>query len=520
MWPEDMTDGIVVMIHAWGVSVVIANIGMALPTEVVATPSTGLRAEEMITLTGLNMELITDITFPGVAEAMKPVSQSATEVVVAMPATAISGNMLLNTASGNSVEIAIETLKPEFASYGNSEVSLGGEVVILGSNLDLVVKVTFTGGAEVEIENTNAELLLLVMPTMRVETGVLILTMANGETVEIPRLTVNAPEFCYIPVLPAEDAELKGGEVFEIGVANGDKLTSVEVNNQAVQYIIIGDKLYISIPQVAGKNTKIRLISSNGEIEYSIDFIPATEIENVVMGEMQDLGSWSNAFRLYKADLVNAGFAAGAKLRFYVKSYAYTQIQINDANWGTITMPEYNTDDCPSMIELEITSEIYDRVMNTNDGWSDTGFVIQGAGCIINKVSIWYEISLETTIWSGPVDITWGDNGRVMLPAANFNGTKAGAKLRFYYDQKDQVWAQAQMNYGDWSALIFPEIGQQMMVPTDIYGWEFASRITEVTLTREILDNIQAKQGECEGQTNVGIIIQGSDLIFNKVTLE
>ena len=168
--PEDMTDGIVVMIPASGVSVVIANIGMALPTEVVATPSTGLRAEEMITLTGLNMELITDITFPGVAEAMKPVSQSATEVVVAMPATAISGNMLLNTASGNSVEIAIETLKPEFASYGNSEVSLGGEVVILGSNLDLVVKVTFTGGAEVEIENTNAELLLLVMPTMRVET--------------------------------------------------------------------------------------------------------------------------------------------------------------------------------------------------------------------------------------------------------------------------------------------------------------------------------------------------------------
>ena len=59
-----------------------------------------------------------------------------------------------------------------------------------------------------------------------------------------------------------------------------------------------------------------------------------------------------------------------------------------------------------------------------------------------------------------------------------------------------------------------------MMVPTDLYGWDFGSRITEVTLTREILDNIQATQGDCEDQTNVGIIIQGSDLIFNKVTLE
>ena len=518
--PEDMTDGAVLMIPASGVQVVIANIGMALPSEVVATPSIGLRADDMITLSGLNMELITDITFPGVAIAVKPLSQSSTEVIVGMPEAATSGNMLLNTASGTSVEVAIETLKPEFTSYGNNEVSLGNEVVIQGNNLDLVVKVTFTGGAEVEVQNDNSEVLTFEMPTMRVETGVLVLTMLNGESVEIPRLTINAPEFCYIPVLPAEDAELKGGEVFEIGVANGDMLTSVQVNNQDVQYIINGDKLYINIPQVAGKNTKIKLISSNGEIEYSIDFIPATEIENVVMNEMQDLGSWSNAFRIYKADLVNAGFAVGAKLRFYVKSYAYTQIQVNHANWGTITMPEYNTEDCPSMIELDVTQEFYDSVMNTDDGWSDTGLVIQGAGCIINKISIWYEISLETTIWSGPIDITWGDNGRVMLSAATFNGVKAGAKLRFYYDQKDQVWAQAQMNYGDWSALIFPEIGQQMMVPTDIYGWEFASRVTEVTLTREILDNIQAKQGNCEDQTNVGIIIQGSDLIFNKVTLE
>ena len=518
--PEDMTDGAIVMIPASGVRIVIANIGMALPSEVIATPSIGLRADDVITLTGLNMELITDITFPGVAEAVAPVSQSPTNVTVNMPASAISGNLLLNTASGTSVEVAIETLKPEFISYGSDEVSLGGEVVIQGSNLDLVVKATFTGGAEVEITNTNAEVLVFAMPTMKVETGTLILTMANGESVEIPRLTVNAPEFCYIPVLPSEDEELKGGEVFEIVVANGDKLTGVEVNNTTVQYIINGDKLYISIPQVAGKNTKIKLISSNGEIEYPIDFIPATEIENVVMNEMQDLGSWSNNFRLYKADLVNAGFAVGAKLRFYVKSYAYTQIQVNDANWGTITMPEYNSDECPSMIELDVTQEFYDRVMNTNDGWSDTGFVIQGAGCIINKVSVWYEISLETTIWSGPIEISWGNGGRVMLPASSFNGAKAGAKLRFYYDQKQDVWAQAQMNYGDWSALVFPEIGKQEMVPTDIYGWEFASRITEVTLTREILDNIQTKQGECEGQTNMGIIVQGSDLIFNKVTLE
>ena len=76
------------------------------------------------------------------------------------------------------------------------------------------------------------------MPTMNVETGILTLHMANGETVEIPKLTINAPEFCYIPVLPGEGTELKGGEVFDIQVENGDKLTGVQVNGQNVQSIV------------------------------------------------------------------------------------------------------------------------------------------------------------------------------------------------------------------------------------------------------------------------------------------
>ena len=49
---------------------------------------------------------------------------------VAMPAAAISGDLLLNTASGTSVPVAIATLKPEFMSFANDAVSLGGDVTI------------------------------------------------------------------------------------------------------------------------------------------------------------------------------------------------------------------------------------------------------------------------------------------------------------------------------------------------------------------------------------------------------
>ncbi|MDD3542865.1 MAG: hypothetical protein PHO69_09325, partial [Petrimonas sp.] len=136
--PANMTDGVVVMIPASGVEVAIANIGLALPASVVATPAEELRAGDLITLEGLNMELVTSLTFPGVAEAVEPESQTATEITVTMPDAATSGNLLLNTGSGVSVEVAIETLKPTFTAYENSTVPLGDNVVITGEDLDLV----------------------------------------------------------------------------------------------------------------------------------------------------------------------------------------------------------------------------------------------------------------------------------------------------------------------------------------------------------------------------------------------
>ena len=140
---------------------------------------------------------------------------------------------------------------------------------------------------------------------------------------------------------------------------------------------------------------------------------------------------------------------------------------------------------------------------------------------VATPIEVLLEINYITG-WEGNTTITWSDGGRVYVPAAKFDGVKAGAKIRFYYTQKDQTWAQAQINYGDWSGLVFPELSGNTLVPTDIYGWfsdGILDRCTEFTLTKEILDNIQAKKGDSEDQKNVGIIIQGSDLTFTKVEI-
>ena len=502
--PENATDGAVVMIPASGVEVAIANIGMALPEKVVATPADGLRGDDVITLTGVNMELVTTITFPGMEEAVEPASKSATEVKVAMPAAAISGDLLLNTASGTSVPVAIATLKPEFMSFANDAVSLGGDVTIQGKNLDLVVKVVYTGGAEVEVIPASATELTVEMPTMGTESGVLTLVMANGESVETGKLTINAPEFCYIPVLPGEETELKGGEIFEIGVANGDKLTGVQVNSQNVQYIINGDKLYISIPQAAGKGTKITLISSNGTIDYSLDFIPATEITTVIWTGAGDVGSWGAMSDLSWGGYDWSTVTAGTDLTIHFVEYEtadYWQMRFGNGSWAALpgSGGDISLEAGAKSYTLTLTQEMIDELVNNG------GLVMTGCNYIIGKITLTEHISLETAVWKGSLDMAAWSVNHEMKPNTMFvdAGLKAGMTLRLYFDVYDAD-SKVKLFDGHWGGLfdgaeLLPDASGVIALSVDDdlatklttlidWGYSFIVQGTGCTLTKVTIE--------------------------------
>lgn len=502
--PENATDGAVVMIPASGVEVAIANIGMALPEKVVATPADGLRGDDVITLTGVNMELVTTITFPGMEETVEPASKSATEVKVAMPAAAISGDLLLNTASGTSVPVAIATLKPEFMSFANDAVSLGGDVTIQGKNLDLVVKVVYTGGAEVEVIPASATELTVEMPTMGTESGVLTLVMANGESVETGKLTINAPEFCYIPVLPGEETELKGGEIFEIGVANGDKLTGVQVNSQNVQYIINGDKLYISIPQAAGKGTKITLISSNGTIDYSLDFIPATEITTVIWTGAGDVGSWGAMSDLSWGGYDWSTVTAGTDLTIHFVEYEtadYWQMRFGNGSWAALpgSGGDISLEAGAKSYTLTLTQEMIDELVNNG------GLVMTGCNYIIGKITLTEHISLETAVWKGSLDMAAWSVNHEMKPNTMFvdAGLKAGMTLRLYFDVYDAD-SKVKLFDGHWGGLfdgaeLVPDASGVIAISVDDdlatklttlidWGYSFIVQGTGCTLTKVTIE--------------------------------
>ncbi|MBF6629374.1 MAG: hypothetical protein ITG04_12885 [Proteiniphilum sp.] len=515
--PANMTDGVVIVLPASGVEVAIANIGLALPASVVATPAEDLRAGDLITLEGLNMELITSLTFPGVTETVEPESQTATEVTVTMPDAATSGNLLLNTGSGVSVEVAIETLKPTFTAYENSTVPLGDNVVITGENLDLVAKVQFTGGAEVEVSSTSPGSLVVAMPTMNVENGVLTLFMANGESVEIESLTIEAPQFAYFPVLPGEEEEPnKGGTVMSIGITNGDKLTGVEVDGTAVQYILNNDLLFFEIPQLANANSKVKLISSNGEIIYSIAFIPATDVEIVIFNTLTDLGAWDEPRVYIPASEFERDIPADAKMKIYfAQKEAWGQVQINDGNWSNagIVFPELGgptltTDNAGGKdakeIELTLTPELVQRFRDNN------GIVMQGSDWIISKVSITYKVSLETTVWTGDVDLgNWSVNYEVKPPSIFLDaGVKAGMKLRLYVDTYGDE-QKVQLFNGHWEGIY----GDIAIEPTNSEVW--SGDVITLPIDAAIAANLREyiDWGYC-------LIVQGQNCVLKKITIE
>lgn len=395
--PDNVSDGEVTVLPASDVKVVVATVVVATPSNVVAVPAVNLRGGDMITLKGTNMDLVTDVTFPGVEEAVGLESQNSTEIKVLMPAAAISGDLQLNTNSGKATAVSIATAKPENISYSAATVPAGEALTVKGINMDVVSAVVFSGNVEVTVSDATATAISLTVPTTA-ETGALLLKMANGESVEAPSLTIEKPVCAYLPALPDK---LVRGRIVELEIVNADKLTNVLLNEASVQYINDAAKgvLMLNVPAELDGTYSLKLISSNGEIAYDV--------------------------------LVVAN---------------------------------------------------------------------------------------EETVWAGPLDISWGDGGRVLVPAVSFAKVTAGTVMKVYFDQNDQTWAQAQFNYGDWSGIAF-SLFDTTMVPTDIYGWSFESRVMELTLTQEILDNIQAKQGDCEDQTNVGIIIQGSDLTFTKITI-
>lgn len=371
--PENASDGDVVVVPASGVKVTVAHLTMAVPTNLVATPAFGLRGGDEIVLTGLNLDVVTSLSFPGVAENVQPASLSEKELTVVMPEAAQSGSLILNTKSGKQVSIVIETLKPLVGSYNPSSIPAGESLLINGQNLDLVASVTFGGGQTVAVSSSSASQLSVSVP-MEAETGNIVLNMYNGETVEAPSLTITKPQCCYVMNLPEK---VDAGALLELEVANGDKLTQVNVNGSQVQFILRDSKLMISLPAETVGEATLELVSSNGSISYQIEIVGS--MGTLIYEGPLATGSWANSAQISSNMFATA--QVGQVITVVVSDLqAGAQGSFKNSSWAAIA-PGTEYFNIDGNFSLTITQDILTQLQSG-------GLIISGQNYTIESVYI------------------------------------------------------------------------------------------------------------------------------------
>lgn len=371
--PANASDGEIVMVPASEVKVVIAHLTMAVPSKVVASPASGIRGGDEILLTGSSLDLVVDLSFPGVDEKVLPAAQSENELRVVVPEKAQSGQLVLNTGSGKQVSVAIETLKPQVDSYLPAEVPAGEALLIKGQNMDLVASVTFAGGQTVEVTAPAADELQVSVP-MEAESGNVTLNMHNGEMVEGLWLNVSKPQCCYVMELPEK---VEAGALLELEVANGDKLQHVTVNGTQVQFILRDSKLLVSLPADVIGAAVIELVSSNGTISYTIQVEGAMGM-CIFEGPLV-IGAWERSAQIPAGQFADA--QVGQVITVVVTDLlSGAQGSFKNGNWAAIA-PDTEYFNIDGNFSLEITSEILSQLQSG-------GLIVSGQNYTIDSVYI------------------------------------------------------------------------------------------------------------------------------------
>ena len=539
--PADAPDGAITLVTLSGVEVPVGNFVTVKPTEAVVAPNP-VKAGAELTITGKDLDVVTGVEFPSAdAQSGDNITVAADKIVVkAVPEKATEGNITLRMANGVGVEVPFTLVKPTITTYNVNPASAGSPLQVTGTDLDLIKDINF-GEAKNDKDkfevNADGTQITVTVP-MAATSGKPVFNLANGTSVEGLELTVNEAVFCYFTEMPAEDAELKAGDSFVLPVANGDKLTGVEINGQACQFVLTNNsQLIIGIPAKAKKGAKVRLISSNGEITYTIDFKPNTEVTTVLWTGQAVADDWGNQpYVLSDAgqELKDAGVVAGDIISFHITPLEDAwKIQFVEGHWGPTyasicsigndteggKFTEYDLDANKGYFNLVVTQEMLD-VAFTQQWWGGV-FVLNGDNVVVDRITTTHYESVEETIWEGEaIADDWGNQPYLLSDAGAELAAveaKAGQTVYFYFTPLEEAW-KVQIVEGHWG----PTYASICSFGNDTEGGKFTEYDLAgnggkyaLKLTQEMLDAAFTQQW-----WGGSFLLNGDNIKCTKITIE
>lgn len=403
--PAKATDGTFYVVTKSGIEVPVGNIITVVPTQLVATPNPVKNGAE-ITITGKDMDLITGIAFPNAATSqlnkVETTKVTATVPEDAQESTKDANGIILSLANGKTVTVAYTLVKPTITACAPAAITAGDQTIIKGKDLDLVKSITFPGDVEQTVEKfvaQNANAIAVTVPAACAGTGFK-LNLKNGTTIELKdALSIKAATDPAI-------ASVTPGEAIA-----GSTITITGKNFQNIQNLYIGSykvnrytsrtntEIVCQVPANAEVGTyKIVMEDPDGNKFEGPEFkvVPAEKDIATLTTNMDNSAikypysfTWddSGRFRIMKADLIKLGVKIGSKMLFYKETSATGQVQINNANWGTIDSPA-DWDGNKDCIVKVFDAAMMEAVNSISDGWSDTAFILQGDLKGVTKIAI------------------------------------------------------------------------------------------------------------------------------------
>ena len=338
--PEKAKEGTIKVVTYSGTEMTVPQALKLTAPAITSLGSANVKNGGTLQITGTDLDLVTSVTFAGAVDGVIT-AQSETSLTVAVPLTATDGAAVLNTNSGLTASTAALTMvTPAFTSISPLALTAGDNVTIVGTDLDLVRKVVFTGGTVAVTPAEGTTLLTVTVPTTCAGTGSVTFETVNGTKVaSTDQLAIKAST---TPAITSITEAVAPGGLMTITGKNLNNVESIyfEDNVKAVLYgVRSATSIDVYIP-VAAKHGKVKFTinSYDGETIESPYFTYGTDpiISTTVMltnfnGGGNSQSTWGSPFGFGTPSIELDGtqcMIGNNNVNGWLWSWA--------ANWGTL----------------------------------------------------------------------------------------------------------------------------------------------------------------------------------------
>lgn len=360
---------------------------VVLPSVAEVADYNNIKPGATLTVTGENFDLVKEVRMENGETMLFTYSAEQKALTFTIPCGAVNGPIYVVPASGVLVQVTeIKMATPEDVKAQETEITAGKELTLTGKNMDMIAAVLFPG-VEKAVEPTSlSETKVKVVVPGEAQSGMIQLVLTSGETIPGLELTVTAPKYCHIAdenVLKTNDYFV--GEDMVVDVVNIGELAEVQVAGTKVNYTSSGSQLTIPVPETAGHDSSVELISKDGTCKkYTVSFT------KVIWEGSFDIGDWGGNKALgwngYDWSSVQPGTIITV---YYTLDMEETNWQIKlggcAIDWSPLpTIPSQILEAGSTRFSATLTAE--DLLVLSQD--NNAGLVVSGCNFTMTKVTL------------------------------------------------------------------------------------------------------------------------------------